>query len=292
MNLRMGISRNSGFIVTLAAVFVLAACIHVRAETANVNGTVLYYESAGKGQNVVLIHGGLADRRVWNDQFAKLSRNFRVVRYDLRGYGRSEFPKGEFSHIEDLRALLSFLKIDKASLVGLSIGGVIATDFTLSHPQNVEKLILVSPGLRGENSPVDPQTIEVFKAVEAGEPDQAIDLWLKNPLFSTISGNRSVERRTREMLADNYKYWSAIEPPIPVVFPEPPTIDRLAEIKTPTLVVVGDKDAPRILKSAKTLSSKIGGAELTILKNVSHHLNVEKPKRFNRLVSDFLRRKQ
>lgn len=284
----MNVFRITGFVFAVAAIAL--AVSSVRAETASVNGTKLYYESAGKGPNLVLIHGGLADSRVWDSQFTKLAKHFRVVRYDLRGYGQSEFPKGEFSHIEDLRALLSFLKITSASLVGLSIGGVIATDFTLAYPQTVEKLVLVSSGLRGDDSPTDPRTIEVFRAIPTGGSEMAIDLWLKNPLFSTISRKRSLRERTRQMLADNFKYWGAVQQPIPVVFPERPTIERLAEIRTPTLVIVGTKDAPFILKIAETMRSKIPGAKLSILENVSHHLNMEKPKRFNRLVSTFVRK--
>ena len=98
---------------------------------AEVNGTRLYYETAGRGLEVVLIHGGLVDSRLWDAQVGPLSKRFRVVRYDLRGFGRSAAADGPFSHLEDLRALLDFLKIERASLVGLSLGGIIAADFAL-----------------------------------------------------------------------------------------------------------------------------------------------------------------
>src|SRR5215510_14412598 len=78
---------------------------------AEVNGTKLYYEVKGKGPAVVLIHGGLVDSRLWDDQMVPLSKHYRVVRYDLRAFGKSASTTEPFSHIEDLRALLDFLKI-------------------------------------------------------------------------------------------------------------------------------------------------------------------------------------
>lgn len=286
----MGVTRDSVFTSVLLVIVFLVLCSTAHAEFATVNGAKLYYESAGKGRNLILIHGGLADSRVWDYQFRKLSKRFRVIRYDLRGYGRSDFPKAGFSHIEDLRELLLYLKISRTSIVGLSIGGVIAADFALDYPQFLDRLILVSSGLRGDDSPVDPKTIEVFKSIKTEGVEKAIDLWLQTPLFSTIPGNQKLEARTRQMLRDNFGYWGATERPIPVVFPPTATIGRLPEIKVPTLVVAGDKDAAYILKIAETLRSRIAGAELFVLNNVSHHLNLEKPKRFNRLVTGFLRK--
>src|ERR1044071_8135566 len=101
---------------------------------AEVNGTRLYYEALGEGPAVVLVHGGLVDSRLWDAQMRPLSKRFRVVRYDIRGYGRSAAPTGEYQPLEDLRALLDYLKIDKATLVGLSLGGIVAADMALEHP--------------------------------------------------------------------------------------------------------------------------------------------------------------
>ena len=126
---------------------------------AEVNGTRLYYESRGQGPAVVLLHGGLNDSRLWDEQMRPLSKRFRVVRYDLRGFGRSNAEKVEFWPPEDLRALLDFLKIEKATLVGLSLGGIIAADFALEHPERVERLVLVGPGLRGFKNTPDEKTM-------------------------------------------------------------------------------------------------------------------------------------
>jgi 3-oxoadipate enol-lactonase len=261
---------------------------------AEVNGTRLSYEMMGSGTTVVLIHGGLVDSRMWDDQFRPLAKRHRVIRYDLRGFGKSDFPTGPYSNVEDLYALLKFLKVEKAALVGLSLGGMIATDFALEHPQMAESLILVSSSLRGYQSPGNEKTIAVNKAAEEQGMDSAIALWLEHPFFATAQSNASYQRRMRRMLTDNFRYWGPWGPELKAVvvaWPAPPSLERLSEIHVPTLIVVGDKDASNIQAIAEVLRTKITGAQKMVVHNVSHHLNMEKPKEFNRLVLNFLDRR-
>jgi pimeloyl-ACP methyl ester carboxylesterase len=146
---------------------------------AGAGGSRLYYETAGNGRTVVLIHGGLVDSRLWDRQFERFARHFKVVRYDLRGFGKSDFSYGPFSHVADLHSLLKYLKIEKASLVGLSLGGIIAADFTLEHPEMVEKLVLTSSGLRaGARSLRNAQAAVIYKVSEEQGRDKAIEMWL------------------------------------------------------------------------------------------------------------------
>src|SRR6516164_9757541 len=105
---------------------------------AEVREPVLYFETAGQGPAVVLIHGGNLDRRMWDDQFQEFAKHFQVIRYDVRTYGLSDLPSKPFSDVEDLASLLRFLHIQKAHLVGLSLGGRIIIDFALEHPEMVE----------------------------------------------------------------------------------------------------------------------------------------------------------
>ena len=111
---------------------------------ATINGTRLYFEIAGSGQPLVLLHGFTLDTRMWDDQFEPLTREFQVIRYDMRGFGQSGPPASErYAHADDLRDLLDHLRVDKAHLVGLSKGGAIALDFTLAYPRRVNKLVLI-----------------------------------------------------------------------------------------------------------------------------------------------------
>src|SRR5687767_3783286 len=113
------------------------------------NGTKLYYEAAGSGPPVVLIHGGWLNSQQWDDQMAALSRQYRVIRYDFRGAGRSRLGDSIYAHYEDLAVLLKRLEIESAHLIGLSAGGQIALDFALTYPNAVRSLVIGASPLRG-----------------------------------------------------------------------------------------------------------------------------------------------
>lgn len=254
-------------------------------------GERLSYEMAGRGRTIVLIHGGLADSRLWDDQFKEFARHFRVLRYDLRGFGKSDFSMGPLSHVEDLAALLKSLGIEKASLVGLSLGGMVAADFALEHPSMVERLILVASGLRGHQGVRNEKGIAANEAAQKEGMEKAIALWLEHPFFATGKNNPSYQRRMRTMLVDNFRTWGPTPAPIVWTWPPVPAIERLETIKQPTLVIVGDRDFSNITNIAEVLAARIPGAKKTVLAGVSHHLNMEAPRKFNRLVLDFLRQK-
>lgn len=255
---------------------------------AEVNGTRLWYETAGKGSTVVLVHGGLVDSRLWDDQVKEVSKRHRVVRYDLRGYGKSAAPTADFSPVEDLRALLAFLKVERATVVGLSLGGIIAADFALEHPRMTEGLVLVGAGLRGDKQPPDPKSMEAYRASVREGAEKFVELALESPLFAGVKEKPRAHARLREMLLDNapalqHLFANRLK------YPEPETINRLGDIRVPTLVVVGDRDGPNLLNIADTLHAKIPGARKSIIRNASHHPPVETPQEFNRVLLDFLR---
>jgi pimeloyl-ACP methyl ester carboxylesterase len=255
---------------------------------AEVNGTRLWYETAGKGSTVVLVHGGLVDSRLWDDQMKELAKRHRVVRYDLRGYGKSAAPTADFSPVEDLRALLAFLKVERATVVGLSLGGIIAADFALEHPRMTEGLVLVGAGLRGDKQPPDPKSMEAYRASVREGAEKFAELAFESPLFAGVKEKPRAHARLREMLLANapalqHLFANRLK------YPEPETIDRLGDIRVPTLVVVGDRDGPNLLNIADTLHAKIPGARKSIIRDASHHPPVETPQEFNRVLLDFLR---
>jgi len=108
----------------------------------NVDGGKIYYEIAGGGENIVLIHDGMVHHVIWDEQFEEFAKTNRVIRYDRRGYGTSSFPEASYSNVEDLNQLFIQLKIDKASVFGMSAGGALAIDFTLKYPEKVSSLVL------------------------------------------------------------------------------------------------------------------------------------------------------
>ena len=120
----------------------------------SVNGTEFYYEIAGEGQPLALIHAGICDSRMWDDQFEVFARRYRVIRYDLRGYGKTRPVGGEFSHYEDLRGILRHLGIERAILLGCSMGGETCINAALAYPQMVSGLALVAPVCRVTNTAI------------------------------------------------------------------------------------------------------------------------------------------
>jgi len=117
---------------------------------AEVNGTRIYYETAGSGHPLVLIHGYTLDTRMWDDQFETFAQHYQVIRYDMRGFGKSAFPTDEnYTHPDDLRALLEHLEIEHAHILGLSMGGGTAIDFALTYPEVADALISADSILEG-----------------------------------------------------------------------------------------------------------------------------------------------
>lgn len=262
-----------------------------RSGFAEINEGRIYYETAGRGEKtIVFVHGGLVDRRLWEEQFNEFAKNYRVVGYDLRGYGRSLPPDKAFSPIEDLSQLLKFLKIERAMIVGLSLGGIISTDFTLEHPEMVERLILVGAGLLGFELKPSEATIRIFREAAQTTPQKAAELWMRHGLFAALKNKPEARSRILQMLADNHRMWTTVTDKYD--FPKTLSIERLYKIAVPTLVVVGAIDHPNLLAIGKVLDEKIPNSELVIIKDASHHPNLEKPKEFNRILREFLKIKK
>jgi 3-oxoadipate enol-lactonase len=282
------------FFVTLA---LLCVCAAARAQTAGhesgfaeVNGARLYYEAMGKGPAVVLVHGGLVDSRMWDAQMKPLSKHFRVVRFDLRGYGRSPAPTAEYYPHEDIRALLDYLKIEKASLVGLSLGGIVSADFALEYPARVERLVLVGSGLRGDKQPRDPKTTNAYQVGAREGVEKYFEAFMQSDMLAGLRERPKAREAMHRMMVDNFKASEYITRGLPQS-PEPPTAERLAQIKPPTLVVIGSLDGRNLQNIADTLSTKIPNARKVVIPNASHHPPVETPKEFNRILLDYLRGK-
>lgn len=255
----------------------------------NINGGRIYYEAAGKGdQTIVFVHGGLVDNRLWDEQFYEFAGKYQVIRYDTRGHGKSPMPLAAHSPIEDLYQLLKFLKVEKAIVVGLSLGGIISTDFTLEHPEMVERLVLVGAALRGLETKPSEKAIKIFREASQSTPEKAAELWMQHELFAALKNKPRARAQLLRMLADNHRGWTGISDD-KYIFPAPATMHRLDKIRVPTLVIVGEIDHPDLLAVGKVLDDKIPDSQLILMKDASHHPNLEKPKEFNRILRSFLK---
>lgn len=250
--------------------------------------TGLSYEATGTGDAVVLIHAFSVDRRMWAPQVAALEGRFRVIRYDLRGHGQSAAPSAPYATHEDLLSVLDALGVERATLIGLSAGAEIATDFALVHPGRVRLLVLASPGLSGY-VPSTPMTWAqpVFEAAGAGDAERAARLWVATPLM-TLRSDQSAAKTVSDLVMSNVRLWSFKTNPVQPV--NPPAIKRLADVKCPVLVILGEQDLPHIKDVARLLVEGIPGARQVSIPGAGHLVNLDASAAFNRAVDGFLGR--
>jgi pimeloyl-ACP methyl ester carboxylesterase len=247
----------------------------------DVNGARLWVESEGEGPAVVFVHGGLGDLRLWEPQAKLLARRFRCIRYDLRFWGQSDAPGEEFSPVDDLVGLLDELDVERAALVGLSLGGGLALDVALAHPDRTWALVHVAAGVTG--MPAAAYTEEQESAYEAAEArgdldammdidfavwaplgagDTMRELWLTTPDARGLPDGARPSRRE-------------------------PAHERLEEIAVPTLVVVPTHDPPAQRAVGETVARRIPGARLVEIDS-DHYLTLRKPEQVGELLLEFL----
>jgi len=265
---------------------------------AEVNKTKLYYEIAGKGEPLVLIHGSFGDRRFWDLQFTELSKKYKVLRYEVRGYGRSALPDSTevYRDSDDLNALMDFLKIKKAHICGLSLGSIIAIDFALAYPGKCSSLIPIGPRVAGDGTDeYKNKNSDSIRAIIAKVTDiaktkgakKATDyLWMGDHAM----GKTVVTTRTRHALLKmgyQYSWWRYLHTSKrEQVYPM--AIKKLNEIKTPTLIVTAEYDLELCKEVAAIMAKEIPGAKLISIKGAGHIMNMDQPKEFNKIISGFI----
>ncbi|MEV5298204.1 alpha/beta fold hydrolase [Amycolatopsis methanolica] len=264
----------------------------------HVNGADLAYDEAGSGPPVVFVHAGAADRRMWAAQFDGLAGTHRVIRYDQRGFGESADAAGDHCHFEDLLGLMDALGVDRAALVGCSMGGSYALEAALAAPDRVSGLVLICSGLSGHEWPESMRARaarEVHSAVPAErlrayaartrEPDQAdveamalaqARFLVPEPSDLVLEMLRGVFRRT----------WTG--PQRTERHLEPGPVGRLGEVVAPTLVINGLLDVPEIQEVSGLLSAGIAGARRLDLPDAGHLPSVERPNRVTAALRGFL----
>lgn len=267
----------------------------VQSGFAAINGLQMYYEVAGAGQPVVFVHAGVADNRLWDEQFALFAQHYKVVRFDLRGFGKTEPVDNEYTNRGDILALLDHLGISEpAHFIGCSMGGGFSMDITVRYPERVRSLTMVCsgpPGLWIEIAE-PPIFAEAEAAFEAGDWDKALELetrcWVDgvdrapeqvDPLYRA----KAVEMN-RVALAHKAKGLGKNLPG------EPPYAgERLEEIKVPVLLVLTEFDTPYSAAAAEIMMQRINNCRQVLIANAAHLPSLEHPAEFNRIVLDFLR---
>jgi len=262
----------------------------------NVDGGQLYYEVAGKGHPLVLFQGtNLLDQRIWDHQFTTFAHSHRVVRYDVRGFGKSPNSTGPYTHADDLAHLFQALKIEKSYL--LDLGGSSLLDFVHKYAPSVDALILASPEISSAQSSAQaidelPRVLERYasmvEALRQNDMQRAIDEVMR---MLSLSSSPSLEtyQHVRTIVADNLP--ALLNPPLP------PTVDIkafdtrhqwLKEMQIPTLLLVGEHARSEVQASVQALGEIIPGSQSYTIAQAHFLLNVEQPEEFNRTVLSFL----
>jgi len=247
------------------------------------DGGHLQFQTAGVGEPVVLIHGFGLDFAMWDPQWAALSQGYRVVRYDLRGYGRSSRPTGRYSHVEDYLALARFLEASPAHLIGLSMGGRLALRIAAEAPSCVRSLTLADSALDGHAW--SEEWLTRWRAMGAAATQDVQDakhLWLQHDLFAPARGKPPVAAALESMV-QRYSGWH-FEADDPGVGPARPVTEVLSTIESPTLVIVGALDLSDFQAIAQRLAADMPRASLKIIPGAGHMSNMEAPRLFNELV--------
>ena len=279
--------------LVIAGVFLVAATSEAGAQSgmANVGDATLYYEVIGQGVPVVLIHGWALSLRAWDDQARAFAPRYRVVRYDLRGFGRSTGFADVTADPADLAALLDHLDVPSAYVIGHSRGAGVALAFALAFPQRVRGLVLYGPGpLPGFGLPWD--GADRMPDVRAIARQFGLDsVWAtlaRHPL-TWEPPQRAVATRARVdaiLRANSGRDLLEDHPPsnrVPLA-----RIDQLRRIDVPTLVVTGDHEMPYLQVVAAAVTYGITGAKHVTIADGGHGLHFAQPERFNAAVLSFL----
>ena len=255
----------------------------------------LYYEEAGEGEALVFSHAAFLDSRMFDAIWDTLAQHYRVIRYDMRGYGQSSPANGPLCRRKDLQRLLDYLKVTRAHLLGCSNGGQICLDLALENPQLAASLTLVdsSPSGFTLQGPPPLYLLELMEAVKHGEVERASELQIRIWLDSESRRPEEIDPELRQKalqmnsipVKQNTFLLSDVQPLSPL---DPPAITRLENVICPTLIVAGSLDHPEVLRAADEMAARIPHARKSIFEGCGHVPSFEKPEFFSRVLVEFL----
>lgn len=261
-----------------------------RAETVHVEGGEIAYETCGSGpQAIVLIHDGVIDAAAFDDMWPILCRDFRVVRYDRRGYGRSPAAKAAYSAQDDLAAVMAAARVDHASLVGFSFGGGLALSYAITHPQAVDRLIIAGASINGfaASKHFTDRNMKIALPMLLGNVDGVIANAARDPYLmapgheaarqKAIALSKASPQNLRHQMSDPLKPWPSDLPGMP-------------SMTTPTLILVGEHDIPDVQAMAGAAQALIPGARRVVVKDAGHLMQLEHPREVADLIADFVRK--
>lgn len=245
------------------------------------DGASIVFDKQGEGEPLVFIHGFSLDQSMWQPQLAHFAKRYQVITYDMRGFGMSSLPSGKYSHHQDLFELLNHLNLKNIHLVGLSLGGEVAIDFTLEYPQFVNTLTLADSSLGGFKSTVDWSVYADMVGVEKAKQN-----WLKHKVFSFSLKNEQVKKQVTNIVS-KYSGWHWLHrDPRQKLLPS--AKDRLSEIQAKTLIMLGEHDLPYYFAIAKHIRQHVIRSEKIIIPQSGHLVNLDNSAVFNKTLEKFV----
>ena len=245
-----------------------------------VDGSRLYYEECGTGPKaVVLLHDGVVNSAIWDDVWPTFCKQFHVIRYDRRGYGRSPATKKPYFEADDVAALLGDRKVSQAALVASSHGGNIALSFALRYPAQVSELVLIGP--EAEGFPYSEHFVMAQVAFQGAK--DPTEVRVQNTYF-ILPGNDAAREHLRRLLKASPQDHKHNDMPLP----EKPTFPYVQDLRVPTLILIGSGDIADNQAVVGALVMAIPGAARVVVPDTGHLLYLEKPEIFSSLVSGFL----
>lgn len=272
----------------------MTASIQTDTGFASINGTDIFYTKSNPqhAETIVMVHAGICDHRMWQAQVEHFAERFQVITFDLHGFGQSGVPDSPFAFHEDIIALLDHFNVNEAWFLACSLGGAMTLDVALTHPKRVKGLLLSGSAIAGYQYTGERHPIGALidEADERGDleaiSELEVQLWVDGEGRRAENVNPVMRNLVYEMnliaLQTDEAFW---EHEIEL---EPPALERLSEIKMPTLLIIGDLDVTASLERTDILAGKIAGAQKVVIENTAHLPNMEKPSEFNQIVDAFL----
>ena len=254
----------------------------------NIGADKIYYEYSGEGDVIILIHDGVLNNEVWDEQFSKFSKSYKVIRYDRRGYGRSSAATESYSNVDDLNTLFEHLLVKKAWLFGISSGGRLAIDFTLEHPDKVNGLVLVGAVVGGFSNTSHFYTRGGHLPMNITDEIKLLTYYVSQDPYEIYSGNAAARKKALNLIKEFPPKSNSTGNLEQINRAKIPSYRRLNEIKVPALVLVGEFDIPDVHAHAGVIGAGILNSERDIIPKSGHLIPLEQPELFDKRVESFL----
>jgi pimeloyl-ACP methyl ester carboxylesterase len=257
-------------------------------ELININGRKLFVKTFGNGVPLLFLHSSLLTSEMWNNQMDYFSGKYQTITFDFCGHGKSGLPKGAYSDYDDLMAIIEKKNLDKIVLAGCSYGGSVAIDFAIKYPENISKLILISPAVNGYSYPLRLtfETIKNFRNVKKYGIEKSVALFIKNKYWNYFVPENNLEL-FKNVFIENRNFYNGNYNKKYIL--KPAAIKRLSEINVDVLLITGDNDSSFNKDVSKKLKEQIKNIKFCEIKECGHLPNMEKNEEVNKIIEEYLK---